>query len=98
HCICTRVLQPDKETDMPNGPTIPPPGRITEPTVHGIGPDAPVVVNSQGGRQSRLAFRSDLLPASAIIDVARVLEEGAAKYGKDNWRQIPRVDHLNHAM
>ena len=45
-----------------------------------------------------LAFRSDLLPAAAIASVAKVLEHGAKKYAKDNWRKIPQIDHANHAM
>jgi len=66
--------------------------------IQGIGPDAPTVVNLHGGKQSVLPFRCDLLPPHAIINVCEVLEQGAKKYGKDNWRNIPLTDHLNHAM
>jgi hypothetical protein len=66
--------------------------------VPGIGPQAPTATNTAGGRQSVLPYRCDLLPAVAVLRVARVLAEGAAKYGPDNWRQIPAGDHLNHGL
>lgn len=33
-----------------------------------------------------------------IIDIAKVLKEGAEKYEANNWRLIPQEDHLNHAL
>jgi Domain of unknown function (DUF5664) len=67
-------------------------------TFKGVGPDAPTTTNTAGGKQSKLAFRSDVLPPAAIVRTALVLTDGAARYGKDNWRKIPQTDHLNHAM
>jgi hypothetical protein len=33
--------------------------------------------------------RMELLPFSALVEVAKVLTYGAAKYGPDNWRSVP---------
>jgi hypothetical protein len=54
--------------------------------------------NANGGRQSRLAERTDLLPPAAVLAVARVLKGGAAKYGDRNWRLIGVREHMNHAL
>jgi len=64
----------------------------------GVGKDSPTTENSEGGRQSKIDYRFDLIPAEAIAAVAAVLAEGAVKYGVDNWRKIAAGDHLNHAM
>lgn len=66
--------------------------------VFGVGPDAPAETNAAGGRQSASPYRSDLLPPHALLAVAEVLAEGAAKYGDRNWHKIAVSDHLNHAM
>lgn len=34
----------------------------------------------------------------AIVDIAKVLQEGAKKYQPNNWRLIPQEEHLNHAL
>jgi hypothetical protein len=64
----------------------------------GVGPDAPIVTNEQGGKQSKVQGRFDLLPPLALIGVAKVLGEGATKYGEDNWRLIKANSHINHAI
>lgn len=66
--------------------------------VEGVGPDAPTVVNERGGKQSFSPYRCDLLPAEALLAVAKVLKHGADKYGDGNWRSIRIPSHLNHAM
>lgn len=39
--------------------------------------------------------RTDLLPAGALLEVARVLEHGAKKYGDNNWRNVqPRSRYI----
>lgn len=53
--------------------------------------------NERGGRQSRVPFRLDLLPAEAMLRLGQVLKRGSA-YGKNNWRLIPAQDHINHAL
>lgn len=66
--------------------------------IHGVGPDAPTVVNDAGAKQSKTLYRCDLLPPQATLAVAKVLQEGSVKYGDNNWHGIPVADHLNHAM
>lgn len=68
------------------------------PTVDGLGPDAPLAVNSHGGRQSHLPYRLDLLPAKATLAVGRVLKHGADKYGENNWHAISTREHLAHLL
>jgi len=63
-----------------------------------LGPEAPIQVNERGGQQSAIPVRCDLLPPKAILEVAATLAPAAIKYGEDNWRKIPRKDHLNHAL
>ena len=67
-------------------------------TVDGVGPDAPTVINEKGGKQSKVLYRFDLLDPMAMFEMTRVLEEGAKKYGENNWHNIPVVDHLNHML
>lgn len=66
--------------------------------VEGVGKDAPVVTNEKGGKQSDTKYRADLLPPIALLQIARVLKEGADKYGAENWRKISQADNLNHAL
>jgi Domain of unknown function (DUF5664) len=56
------------------------------------------VTNEAGGSQSRIETRLDLVPASVMYDVGRVLAEGAIKYGEWNWQLIPRDEHIAHAL
>ncbi|MDK2933582.1 MAG: hypothetical protein PWP27_1392 [Clostridiales bacterium] len=66
--------------------------------IKGVGPDAEISVNEKGGKQSKALYRMDLIDPYAILKAAKVLAEGAEKYGKDNWRLIPCEDHINHAI
>jgi len=56
------------------------------------------VVNEQGGRQSHVSARLDLIPHDNELLLGECLSFGADKYGEDNWKQIPLQDNLNHAM
>ena len=60
--------------------------------------DAPTTTNEQGGSQSLIPVRFDLIDGKALFEMAKVLHEGAEKYGVDNWRKIPVEDHLNHLI
>ncbi len=71
---------------------------MEKPAVPGVGPDAPTTTNADGGKQSETLYRADLLPAAAVLSVAKILKHGADKYGEENWRLIPRRDNLNHAL
>lgn len=67
-------------------------------SVEGVGPDAAVVTGDHGGKQSDTPSRLDLVPAKALLQIGAILKQGAAKYGENNWRKIPAVEHLNHAL
>lgn len=48
-------------------------------------------VNASGGRKFDGAKpRLELLPFDALVEVAKVLTVGAAKYGDHNWRLVER--------
>ena len=56
------------------------------------------VINENGGSQSKLDYRFDLIDTKAIFALANVLHTGEVRYGKDNWRKIDTESHLNHAL
>ena len=59
---------------------------------------AKIEVTPQGGKQTAIDTRFDLLPFGALSMVAKVFGCGAGKYGDQNWRKIPAESHLNHAL
>lgn len=61
-------------------------------------PDAPTITNDQGGSQSFIPVRFDLIDAGAMFEMAKVLHHGAEKYGEDNWRLISVKEHINHLL
>lgn len=66
--------------------------------VEGVGKDAPTTTNAHGGKQSACPCRCDLLPAHAVLAVAKVLKRGADKYGENNWHLISAAENVNHAL
>lgn len=62
------------------------------------GKDAPTIFNEQGAGQSDIGIRLDLVDAKSLFSMAKVLAEGAEKYGANNWRGISIEDHLNHLI
>jgi len=62
------------------------------------GEDEEIETTKDGGRHSRILEKVSLFPVMVLLAVLRLLGEGAAKYGADNWRSIPAQDHLDHAM
>jgi hypothetical protein len=69
------------------------------PDLEGAGPDAPITTNEHGGSQSHIPYRFDLIDGPALAEMAKVLSQGAEKYGENNWRKIPDVEvHLNHLL
>ena len=75
---------------------------MAQKKVSGVEPDAPVITNDNGGRQSDTPYGFHLLPISALFDAAKVAKYGADKYGETfdqrNYTKIPALDHLNHAI
>lgn len=66
--------------------------------VNGVGPDAPIETTENGAKQSATPFAATSLPPKALLAIAAVQKGGDDKYGADNWRELPIVDHLNHAQ
>ncbi len=66
--------------------------------VKGVGKDAPMVVNEHGGKQSKVEYAFDQLDPQAMFQLAGILQKGAEKYGRDNWKRITPEEHLNHAL
>jgi hypothetical protein len=67
-------------------------------TYTGVAPDAPVTQNKDGGMQSVVEGRFDLIPPIAMFELAKVMEHGAQKYAPRNWYKIPLESHLNHLL
>lgn len=64
----------------------------------GVSPDEEIVVNKAGGKQSKVEYGFHLLDADAMLSLAQVLQYGASRYARDNWRKIPSEEHFNHMM
>ena len=75
---------------------------IASTLIAGVEPDAPVVENENGGKQSDTPYGFHLLPISALFDAAKVAKYGADKYGETfserNYTKIDTIEHLNHAI
>lgn len=66
--------------------------------LEGVGPDEPITYNERGAGQSDIPYRLDLVDGPALLAMAKVLKEGADKYGPNNWRLLDIEDHLNHLI
>jgi hypothetical protein len=51
-----------------------------------------------GAKRGVVAERFDLIPAHGLIAVAEAMAKGAARYGDDNWKGLPKEEMVNHAM
>lgn len=72
---------------------------MTKKTIADVAsPDAETTTNERGGSQSDISARFDLIDSKALFEMAKVLDEGAKKYGENNWRLIDIEDHLNHLI
>ena len=70
---------------------------------HPLGPvrplrDDPIVTNAKGGSQSVIAESFTTMPLRALQALAQLQRLGDQKYGPHNWRNIPEVDHIDHAF
>lgn len=74
----------------------------TDSLVKGMAPDAPVVTNEQGGKQSDSPYAFHMIPVSSVLAAAEVCAYGAKKYGETignrNYTKIPTEEHINHAI
>src|SRR5271165_515853 len=57
-----------------------------------------IVVNEQGGAQSKLEGCPKLIPPEALLSLSMVVGQGAERYAVNNWRRIPMEDHVSHAL
>lgn len=54
--------------------------------------------NEQGGKQSHLEYRFDLIEPEFMLRMAHVLHTGALKYGERNWQSIPMDHNIGRAI
>jgi hypothetical protein len=66
--------------------------------IKGATPNEPIVINKNGGKQSKANYAFHLIDKAALLSLAEVLAEGAEKYERDNWRKISAEEHYNHMM
>ena len=64
----------------------------------GVGKNQELVTNEQGGKQSKSEYAFHLIPAEALLELAKVFEEGSGRYTRDNWKRIESEEHFNHMM
>lgn len=76
----------------------PPPKQRRFSTLKGVSPDEPIVTNAHGGKQAESAYAFHLLDPDAMLAMAEVMQQGAEKYERDNWRKIPAEEHFNHMV
>lgn len=56
-----------------------------------------IEVGAAGGAGSKIPWW-ELLDFRALDVIAGVLEHGAKKYARDNWRAVPTDEHIRHAV
>ena len=64
----------------------------------GVSPDTEIVTNKDGGKQSKSSYGFHLMYTGAMLALSEVLQIGASRYERDNWRRIPSEEHFNHMM
>lgn len=57
-----------------------------------LSPEAEIVTNEHGGKQSKVAYGFHLCDYDALFSLAEVLQYGASRYTRDNWRKIPSAE------
>lgn len=70
--------------------------------ITGVQPDAPVITNAAGGKQSDSPYAFHMLPTAAMFAAAEVANIGAKKYGETrldrNYTKIPADEHVGHCL
>lgn len=98
-CLGTKELDPCSLGYCPN---LPGETKSKGATVRGVDPDAPVVTNEKGGKQSDSPYAFHMIPVSSVLAAAAVCAYGAKKYGETignrNYTKIPTEEHINHAI
>lgn len=98
-CLGTKEMDP---CSLGYCPSLPGVLKNQDVAIHGVEPDAPVVTNEQGGKQSDTPYAFHMIPISSIFAAANTLAYGAKKYGETfdnrNYTKISTEDHINHAV
>ena len=63
-----------------------------------LSPQAEIVTNEAGGKQSDTGTAFHYADPLAMLALAKVLDYGAKRYDRDNWRLIEEEEHINHAI
>lgn len=71
---------------------------VTTTLVPGVGKDAPMTVNENGGKQSKVDYDFPSIDPLVMLRLASIAHEGSQKYGRWNWRRISLEENLNHAL
>ena len=74
-----------------------PPGEAVLPDILKTVPQE-IDVTPQGGKHSAIGKAFHHFDPSLMLNLAEVLHQGGARYGRDNWKRISSEDHLNHAL
>ena len=91
-CECIEWVEPPDVADDD-------PGLGDQPEkVSGMGPDSPVIENSNGAKQSSIPAVFTTMPLHALWELAKLQKYGDDKYGPGNWRGIAENDHIDHAF
>lgn len=53
---------------------------------------------ANGAKRGAVRERFDLIPPLGLQAVAEAMAKGAARYGDDNWRGLPKEEMVNHAI
>ena len=69
-----------------------------EDEIQEASPDPNVETNQYGGMQSRLDGDFIQLSPQFLLALAKLVKQGADKYGEFNWFKITTREHLNHAL
>ena len=57
-----------------------------------------IETTASGGKNTRLYCSMTEVPPSALLEVAKVMKEGAKGYGSKNWHNISVMSELDHAL
>lgn len=60
--------------------------------------DILVEANEHGASQSYIDVRFDLIDPLCLINLAQILNQGAIKYGDNNWKLLDKDSIYNHIM
>lgn len=69
-----------------------------EDEIQEASPDPNVETNQYGGMQSRLDGDFIQISPQFLLALAKLVKQGADKYGEFNWFKITTGEHLNHAL